>query len=135
MTAQIGVALHVDGFYRVQTMRKGNQMTDNTSPRPVRLPLQPYGRPERGAIHDADNEMFADVSTLRFNGHWTREETEQHRDLIIRCVNAHDALVAALQSARRTVAPGPRGLTFHECERLVGIIDAALALARGEATP
>ena len=32
----------------------------------------------------------------------------------------------ALQSARRTVANGPNGLTFYECDRLVGTIDAAL---------
>ena len=36
-------------------------------------------------------------------------------------------MVEALKSARRTVAPGPKNLTYWECERLVEIIDAALA--------
>ena len=57
------------------------------------------------------------------------DEPEANADLIVRAVNSHDALVAALLEARATML-SPAGAY----EPVINKIDAAIALAEGRAS-
>ncbi|MBZ9922162.1 hypothetical protein LB579_31245 [Mesorhizobium sp. BR1-1-7] len=72
----------------------------------------PQGKPML-AIASADGDVIASCDDIEW------------RDRIVTSVNSHDALVAALEEARRTLfSDGAR-------EPAINQIDAALALARG----
>lgn len=65
---------------------------------------RPWRAEGRDAICDAKGEPVAHVFPHKVGGHWTLEEMEAHRQLIVQAVNAFDAMREALNESRRLLA-------------------------------
>mgnify|MGYP001570713380 CR=1 FL=1 len=104
-------------------------MTDNASPRPWRIKPNPPRAYNLG-IYDANDRLLVAADAAKAT-----------RALIVKAVNSHDALVEALGAARIHLEwVAKYGLEYRpldataDCLNAIEIGDAALALARGEAT-
>jgi signal transduction histidine kinase len=86
---------------------------------------------ERGKLMDADGEFVTHISLTRYVDERRDPEAEANAAFIVRAVNAHEKLVAALRTAHYYLhdmrEPPNAGAGFAETLRAV---DAALAKIR-----